>query len=45
MELVQGHKDPVRNPVQKKMESIFKSNYDKSLKTTKVRIVEILKKR
>ena len=45
MEQVKGHKDPIRNPVQNKMESLFKSNYDKSIKVMKVRIVELLKKK
>ena len=43
MELTSGHKDPIRNPVQKKLEGIFKSNYEKTLKVSQVRIAEILK--
>ena len=36
--------DPIRNPlVQKKIEGIFKSNYEKTLKVSQVRVVEILK--
>lgn len=38
-----GLKDPVRNPVQKKLENLFKSNYEKSMKVIQVRIVEMLK--
>lgn len=45
MELKVGHKDPVRNPVQKKLEGIFKSNYEKTLKVTQVKIVQLLKKK
>lgn len=45
MQQAVGHKDPVRNPVQHRMESLFKSNYDKSIKVMKVRIAEILKKK
>ena len=43
MEIKVGHKDPIRNPVQKKLEGIFKSNYEKTLKVSQVRIAEILK--
>ena len=39
----QGLKDPVRNPVQKKLEDIFKSNYEKSLKVMQVQVVKTLK--
>jgi len=40
-----GHKDPVRNPVQKRMEDLFKSNYDKSLKVMEIAIAKTIKKK
>lgn len=43
MEQIKGNKDPVRNPVQAKMESLFKSNYEKSLKVMQTRIIKIIK--
>lgn len=36
--------DPIRNPlVQKKLEGIFKSNYEKTLKVSQVKVAKILK--
>lgn len=43
MKQVVGHKDPIRNPVQKKMEGLFKSNYEKSLKILEIQIAKTIK--
>lgn len=37
-------KDPIRNPlVQKRVETIFKSNYEKTLKTIQAQVTKLIK--